>query len=347
MIVARRENRFLLARPRSGLNDTLCQIELCLRHAETFDRTLLLDLSRSKGLLEFDRFFRWKGPMANVQVAVLPDQIAVLNALPCRPAEATGRLAHYRQHTRYSDGRAINCLEGTHIPLFSDLSRDYPEPLLLHDTGGGGDSSRNFLQRVTLEPGLAREIAANILSLGPDYAAIHVRHTDFRTEDWQSFLKSIRGGLRGRTVLMCSDNAEVIEGARMILKDAHVRTVTEVSRRDGRPLHVFPDADHATVIQVHRRAFIDLFCLAGAADLFWSVEHQLHASGFSRLAGALCEDRALLASLLDEASSPISTVAGQAHQVIPWKTKALRLPRRMRQGVLHLGRTAAKVLGLR
>jgi hypothetical protein len=343
----RQLTRFLLARPRGGLNDTLCQIELCLQHAENFDRMLVLDLSRSKGFFEFDRFFRFKEPQANIQIHASPERLNLLNSLPCRPAEVTGRLAEYRNITRHSDGRTVNCLEGTHIPLFSDLSRDYPEPLLLHDTGGGGESSKSFLQRVTLEPGLAREIAAKILSLGPDYAAIHVRHTDFRTEDWRSFLKSIRGGLRGRTVLICSDNVEVVEGARMILKDAHVRTVTEISRRDGQPLHKWPDADQATVIQVHRKALIDLFCLAGATDLFWSVESQLHASGYSRLAGALCEDRALLASVLGEASSSIGTVAGRVQQVIPWRTKVLRWPRRMRQLLMHMLRTAATVLGLR
>jgi hypothetical protein len=341
-------SRFLLARPRGGLNDTLCQIELCLRHAETFDRTLMLDLSHSKGCLDFDTYFRWNSPMVNVQVDVTPNQIAMLNLLPCRPAEVTGRLADYRNRTaRPSGGRVVNCLEGTTIPLSSDLSRDYPEPVLLHDAWGGGDASKSFLQRVTLEPGLAREIASTILPLGSDYAAIHVRHTDFRTEDWRSFLKSIRGGLRGRTVLMCSDNAEVIEGARMILKDAHVRTVTEISRGDGRPLHFWPDADQATVVQVHHKAFIDLFSLAAAADLYRTVESHLHMSGFSRLAGALCEDRTLLASLLGEATSSISTVPGRVHHVIPWKTKALMLPRRMREKLRHLGRAAATVLGLR
>ena len=272
----------------------------------------------------------------------------MLNALPCRPAEVTGRLTDYRSsNARLPDGRMVNCLEGTAIPLSSDLGRDYPEPVLLHDTRRGGDASQVFLQRVTLEPGLAREIAAGIRSLGPDYAAIHVRHTDFRTEDWPSFLKSIRGGLRGRTVLICSDNAEVIEGTGMILKGTDVRTVNEISPHDGRPLHVMPDADPAMAHQVHRRAFIDLFCLAGATDLFWTVESHLRASGFSRLAGALCEDRTLLAALLDEAASSITTVPGRVHQVILWKTRALALPRLMKQQLMHMGRTSAKVLGLR
>jgi hypothetical protein len=341
-------NRFLLARLRGGLNDTLCQIELCLRHAETFDRTLILDLSDSKGFSKFERFFRWKVPAAGVQTILLPDRITMLNALPCRPAEVTGRLTDYRScNARLPDGRMVNCLEGTTIPLSSDLSRDYPEPVLLHDARRGGDYSKSFLQRVTLEPGLAREIAENFLSLGPDYAAIHIRHTDFRTEDWRSFLKSIRGDLSGRTALVCSDNVAVIEGARMILKDTHVRTVTEIPRRDGRPLHVWPDADQATVSEVHHKAFIDLFCLAAATDLFWTVEWQLRASGFSRLAGALCEDRALLTSLLGEASSSISVVPGRVHHVIPWKTKALVLPRRMKRWLISTGWTVAKIFDRR
>ena len=348
MTAPRHLSRFLLARPRGGLNDTLCQIELCLRHAETFDRTLMLDLSHSKGFLDFDTYFRWNRPMVNVQVDTTPKQIAMLNRLLCRPAEVTGRLTGYRSNnTRLPDGRVVNCLEGTSIPLSSDLSRDYPEPVLLHDTRRGGDFSKSFLQRVTLEPGLAREIARKIQSLGADYAAIHVRHTDFRTEDWRSFLKAIRGALRGRPVLICSDNAEVIEAARRVLTGACVHTVTEISRRDGRPLHVWPGADRATVIQVHRNAFIDLCCLAAAKDLYWTVEPQLQASGFSRLAGALCQDRVLLASLLGEATSSIDIVPGRVHQVITWKTKALVWPRKLGRKLAHWGRKVAGFVGVR
>ncbi len=348
MIVPGIENRFLLARPRAGLNDTLCQIELCLRHAETFGRTLVLDLSGSQGLSGFGRFFQWKSPMAHVQVDLSPDRIAMLNALQCRPAEVTGRLTTYRNgKARLPDGRVANCLEGTAVPLSSDLGRDYPEPVLLHDTWGGGDESRDFLRRVTLEPGLASAVAESIASLGPGYAAIHIRHTDFRTEDWRSFLRSIRGDLRRRTVLICSDNAAVIAGAREILRPADVRTVAEIPSRAGLPLHLLTDAEQATAIRIHRIAMIDLLSLAAATDLYLTGNAQLRMSGFSRLAGALCEDRTLLASLLGEAASAIGVVPGRVHQVVLWRTRALAFPRRVRRRLMRLGWTAAKALGLR
>ena len=146
---------------------------------------------------------------------------------------------------------------------------------------------------------------------------------------------------------MCSDNAEVIDGARTILIDAHVRTVTEIARSDGRPLHAWSDADLATVAQVQQRALIDLFALAAAADLYRTVGSQLRLSGFSRLAGELCEDRTLLASLLGKATSSISMVPGRVHHVIPWKTKAFLVPRRWRKKLWRLGRMAAEVFGLR
>ena len=348
MTAPRDPRRFLLARPRGGLNDTLHQIELCLRHAETFDRTLVLDLSCSRGFRRFERFFQWKMPMAHVEADPSTALFAELNGLPCRPAEVTGKLTEYRsRNTRFSDWRFINCLEGTAIPLSSDLSRDYPEPVLLHDSRRGGNVASGFLQRVTLEPALAREIVTNILSLGPDYAAIHIRHTDFRTNEWRSFLKSIRGDLRGRTVLLCSDNAEVIEGACLILNETYIRTVTKILKPDGRPLHHWTDGDQPAAIQLQRNSLIDLFCLAAASDLFWTVEGQLQASGFSHLAGALCVDRALLASLLGGAPSSINPIAGQVHQVISWKTKALRWPRQAKQELKRLAWVAAKAADLR
>lgn len=348
MTFPHRQDRFLLARPRGGLNDTLCQIELCLQHTERFDRTLILDLSRSKGLLEFDAVFRLTASTANVLIGAPPERIAMLNQLPCRPRQVTARLADYRSHTaRLSDGRVANCLEGTKIPLSSDLRTDYSEPVLLHDAWGGGDSSKRFLQRVTLEPGLAREIARIVMSLGPNYAAVHIRHTDFRTDDWRAFLKSIRGRTSGRTVLICSDNAEVIAGARTILSGADVRTASEILYEDGRPLHGRTDTDRSMLIQAHRNALIDLIALAGAKDFYRTVNGQLVTSGFSRLAGALCEDRALLASLLGEVHSSISPIPGRVHHIRLWRTRALVLPRWMRQSFRRLGRIAARIFGLR
>ena len=309
--------RFLLCRPRGGFNDCLVQMENCWQHAQQFNRTLFIDCTREKSLHDLTAFFSLINPIPHVHLTTPKDQIDLFNTLSCHPPQVMGILDTYRTIPIDLSGRGVSkqcCLVDTKTPLQPDLTLDHAAPLLVHESWGGGRKGYQFLKRLQLDPVMASDFLAQIATLGPDYAAVHIRHTDMKT-DWRAFLNSLTRRLRGRTVLICSDNAEVVAAARTILAGSTVRTVSDILPADGRPLHRRPDLDPETVHDAMKSALRDLFALGSAADLYVTRAAHGKMSGFSRLASDLCLDKTVLASLLRTSPQTWAAPVGRVHVI--------------------------------
>ena len=66
-------SKYLLCRPRGGLNDTLTQISLCLDYAFKFKRHLIIDTMRSGILDRFDNYFEPVIPFQNLSLYMRED----------------------------------------------------------------------------------------------------------------------------------------------------------------------------------------------------------------------------------------------------------------------------------
>lgn len=320
------EHRYLLCRPRCGFNDCLVQMEKCLQHAQTFNRTLFIDCTSEKSLHDLTAFFSLINPIPNVHLSTPKAQIDLFNTMRCIPPQVMGILDSYQTIGRDVAGfgkRSLCCFVETKTPMQPDLTVDHAEQLLVYESWGGGRMGYQFLKRLQLHSDMATEFLAQIATLGPDYAAVHVRHTDMKT-DWRAFLNSLTRTLRGRTVLICSDNADVVAAARAILAGSTVRTVSDILPADGRPLHVRRDLDRETVHDAMKSALRDLFALGGASDLYVTWTESGKMSGFSRLAADLCLDKTVLASLLRTSPQTWANPVGKVHVIESFADKVKR-----------------------
>lgn len=306
--------RYILCRPRNGLNDAFVDIAKCWQYAEAFDRILLIDPIRCAIFTNLALFFSPLPPSSRVILNVFPNQIEWLNSMSCRPIEMRGRLHTYSITLIRSGNSNIICDSESKAPLRVDMTRDYPEQLVLHEAGNGGSEGIEFLKRVAVEANLARDMIAKIRLLGPNYAAVHVRHSDYRT-NWRKFLKSIRKDLIGRTVLICSDNAKVVRAAPLILKKSVVQTVSKVQYNDGRPQHLRASMSDESRNETARSALTDLFALGAASDLYITDHARGRTSGYSLLATSICSDRTILNSLLGENLYSKDDAQGKVHHV--------------------------------
>ena len=184
-----------------------------------------------------------------------------------------------------------------------DHARDHEEQLLVYEQMGGGLASFHLLNRLTLTGAVARAIAARLDGLGSGYEAIHIRHSDYKT-DFDTFLRRLRPVLRGRRVVMCSDSAEA-KGAAAALLDptTTVMSVADIPDTKGAPLHTTEDVDYQAA-NIHLLA--DLFAMSLARRLFFTRLSGHHtargkASGFSMLAAVLSRHPAVLRNLLSAA----------------------------------------------
>lgn len=315
----------MLCRPRGGLNDTLCQIEKCWRYAETHARRLVVDTRKSGLFGEFDDFFV---PRSSGGAYSPPGDLdfSQLEQLDCLPGPLRGRLESYT--AMYTHGGKYVDAESSALLTF-DFARDWGEPVLVHEQCGGGQLSFDLLRRVTLSPA-AREFAVSAgRRLPPRYAAIHVRNTDYRT-NYEALMRSIAPDLRGRAVLICSDDPEVFIAARSIFNSSEVLAAGPLPASEGRPLHRYsPQVSDDQRKAAAYGSIADLIALGKASDLYYTDVTRGYPSGFSRLAEFLCNNRDVTAHLMGE-PHPAGLGADAGGRSHHWRPPGMRLKERLR-----------------
>ncbi|WP_247030294.1 hypothetical protein [Ancylobacter crimeensis] len=342
--------RYLLVRPRGGMNDCLVQIHRCRRYAAAHDRIVLLDLSRGAMRVPFDTLFRVL-PEASCRLETADDALLAALDTPgaVRPASLCSQLAGFEpswctKHENYVDEAGA--------PVTFDMTRDHPERCLVHEQCGGGLIGARGLEGLALAPDIAGEVVERLARLGAVYDALHVRHSDYRT-DFQQLFARARPMFAGQRLLLCTDSAEVQQVARRFFPpQVDLITNMDVPESDE-PLHYRPATDiRAAAID----QFCDLIAMARARRyLFTTLDTVAIISGFSALVEGLRAAPAIPERLLSLA--PNHALLGATHPMprrqLPlsrrlariaalmaepiWNRRARRRRRRVRRAVLRAG----------
>jgi hypothetical protein len=201
--------KYLLCRPRGGINDTLNQIEKCWRYAEVYNRILIIDTEYliSTGIsVEFSKLFEPKQHYENVYFNLTLSSLCNLNQLSVFPASCAGRLDKYQ--TRLDENfRQIDKDTGSRLTF--DFNKNYVEDLLLHDQFGAGTIGIDCLARLKFSEQFKLDVLNMLYPLlGKSHIGLHVRHTDYQTNYIHAF-KKIYDKTINQRVLLCSDSIEV------------------------------------------------------------------------------------------------------------------------------------------
>ncbi|MDA4843965.1 nodulation protein NodZ [Hoeflea poritis] len=322
--------KYVLCRPKGGLNDLLCQIAICWDYAERFARSLVVDTRQTCLGDDFSFFFSPIDQSALVRFDAADDVMDLLNRSSCYPPELYGRLRGYRSEYR-QDCNFVDDVTGRRLRF--DLSRSYDESVLVHEQCGGGTDSFRLLSRLRLSKHLAERVGAVLANIGDGYDAAHIRNTDYET-DYTFLFGKIARKTAGRKLLICSDNPAVVEHAQSYFARCDVFTIAKLPDTNSRPLH--DRESYATAKEIRNAAelsLIDLLSLGNAANLYYTDTKDGFPSGFSRLAAHLCTNRQLMQSLLGgHLPSPRRRTDGNAHYIRPIRTRLKKIvPRFLRQ----------------
>jgi hypothetical protein len=289
--------RYVLCRPQGGLNDVLCQVELCRRYAAQHGRTLVVDTQAAAESclpVPFEELFVLDPAIGSVR-AGFGRRDGLLAQLD-RPGISVSPAALARNLNRRVSRHAARC----RVP--EPRTPDMPQDVVVHMDSGGGNISHDLIagRHLRVNPALLRasavwRAAEAERAAWPDYVAVHVRHTDIVTPDYEARLRAIfdaeqRKGSGASPVLVCSDSAEVMATARTLAAQRnHLRLLQPASRLRGsarRPVHIAaprmtPPGCRAYVAEL----LADLYLLSGAATLhLMAPSGRAGPAGFSRLA---------------------------------------------------------------
>jgi hypothetical protein len=284
--------KMLLCRPFGGLNDILCQIAKCLKYALEYDRELYVDCSHSGFLDSFANYF------------IAPEGVYFKDIDFLTPPFDVYPHCLVNDIRGFTVQRDLATKKAVHIPtntvLSFDFDKSYAEQILVHAQAGGGDSSINVLEKFVLKENVRLHISKIIENLG-EYDAIHVRHSDYKT-DYQKFFADINGKL-GSKIVLCTDSYQCQVYAKS-LWGGRLHIVTNIPDTKGIRLHGNRNLDR---FQTNIDTLTDLFILACGKNLYTTNINRGFVSGFGILANALHRRKDLIEKLLWSNQAAIDT----------------------------------------
>lgn len=342
--------RFIVCIPRGcGFNDVLCQISEAYAFASKTNRKLVID-TRLSGLADgFSNYVISKDP--SIEIELSNYRLTQLNSLSCYPNELEGKidllyhtflaveskkssvwryfntLNNFSKLIAYLLKPTFHYLKFNRIDFFFNYLKirkktlcidlddylDNSADVIVNFRSGGGLASHKSIDLFKLRPEISLEVEKRLKHLGEDYDAIHIRHTDYQT-DFESFLVNIRDELKGRKVLLCTDNKSIIKYTTRILEDSIIidnsnNNTTELSSTKAKPLHFQWNLPLIVRRENNIKMLADLVGLARSSRLFfpkiirWGNNPHSGISGFSTLAEGLHNDPALLDRWLGKKSN--------------------------------------------
>ena len=316
---------------RCGFNDVLTLIWDSYSYAKKFNRHLIVD-TRLSGLHDsLSSYFTVRNEFSGVEIELSMQQFHDFNKMSCYPDEYQGKLPqlyHYRSNyvrskatnaiiekiitvgnlIRYSIRPTLDQIPFSRADYFKTIACGYfkkshlkslsehGEQLVIHHRSGGGDYAIHALSMLQLRKEVQEHVRSKLEICGPDYDALHIRHTDYKT-NYVPFVKDIKPKLENRTLLLCSDNPDVIDTVRAMLDRTKVVVLSDIlSKRrikSGVPLHRNGFADMAFTRRRNLDMLTDLMAMANSRHLYFTqilnLRGKLSYSGFSRLAKHLHE----------------------------------------------------------
>jgi hypothetical protein len=285
------KEKFLLCRPQGGLNDTLCQIELCWRYAARFNRTLIIDARKSGLHADFSEFFQQKKASNKILLDVSSEMFDFLNRLECFPGEIRGKIHDLDLVTWLTPNWVM---KNTAVRLTFDFSKDYDQALLVHEQCGGGSSSFYLLEKLTIATKTLPIVLDRVRQFDGNYYAVHVRNTDLKTE-YKAFFTALLPIVKNKRLLVCSDDLEVIQYARKFFSSSEILVSSDIPATNGGALHQ-NNTDYRTKNAID--AIVDLIALGKSEKLFFSNVTAGYTSGFSTLAAHLSRNKYVVDGLL-------------------------------------------------
>jgi hypothetical protein len=280
--------KYVLCRPRGGLNDMLCQIQKCWDYSEKYGRILVIDAANSGFLDSFNNYFTLSSG-AKVEVAFDFPEGCDLSEASCVPNELTSRINEYK--AAYVSGQGY-VDQASKVKIAFDLSKDHVEDILIHEQCGGGVNSIKVLANFVLNPSLAN-LAHNKIKCFGSYESIHVRNTDYKTE-YESFFDEIEKASLGKNLVLCTDDYACQIYAIKLFKE-RLTLSSNIPNLNGRSLHRNPDINR---LQANYDSIVDLLVLACGSKLHTTNVTVGHKSGFSKLAANLQERQDIIEQLL-------------------------------------------------
>ena len=231
--------KYLLVRPRGGLNDNLTQLQKAWQYAEKFGRTLIIDTEGSLGFnCAFSKVFDVVHSQCPVECSSTIDLENLFSRFRVLPHALQGLTPDYLDFHDSALENFVHADSGSKLSF--DFRQDHPEELIVHQQCGGGVNGFAGLARLRFGEEIRSSVINQLKPLaGKSYLALHIRHSDYRT-DYKAFFDSAAETILSyQHCLLCTDSKEVSDYARSRFGSERILQFGVLPETGGTPLHLY------------------------------------------------------------------------------------------------------------
>jgi hypothetical protein len=284
--------QYIFCLPGGGFNDVIEQIMLCLQYAIRHNRILVLDTHRVFSFKDdITNYFDISHSHIYQEPAHTFYAQVKQNRLECYPSVITYEnidiaCGHYSGE--------LNAYQYKSVLTRLDLSRAYEEPVVFHSNCGGGTGPVNFFNLFPLKPIVLDELTRRWRSLTHPYIALHIRHTDYKS-NISDFITTHSAQIAEMPcVFLASDNKSVIDTV-VSLYGSKIHTFSTITGKEDTPMHYrIPIPPTAYIVDM----ICDFLLLVVADEYRFSCTRSNYSKNAERLRATPFRER-LLAQLTE------------------------------------------------
>ena len=270
-------SKYLLIKPRGGMNDILCTICKCLEYSIQYNRILIIDCRTSLHFNDsFHNYFLTK--CENVykdNLDVLYDKIQYFSFFPENIKN------NFRQLSAFTFIEVI------------DFNKDYIEDVLVYTSNRIVENKIiDFFNLFTLHNDILKILNERRIKIPKKYISVHVRNTDYKS-NVELFLNKNDDFLKNNNIFISSDDINTIN----IFKEKYnnvynFSNIIDIKNK-GQGLHFLKrnEEDHKLF---NIDTIVDFLLLANGDEFIFSCKH----SGFSKSAFVLFDNKKILQKIL-------------------------------------------------
>lgn len=278
--------KFLIYFQVAGLNDTLCQINRCLKYCKQYTRKLIIDTENGlmkepiQKYINFDDSIVVKCCDINLWLKDHSDNTIYpqfLSKVICEPDKWTDMCLK------------LNANNNGNI----ELDRDYSEQIIVVAKWGGGDGIE-LLKNCSMQISIIEEFNNRYNKIPKPYIGVHIRNTD-KKSNVQEFLNKYGEYLKDKQVFLATDNYELINTFKSLFNN-NLHSFSKIPKIYSRGIHYHNNLQNKE--QNNIDMFVDLLLLAASNEFLWSNVLNHYQSGYTLLALDIHKNRSVLDKLL-------------------------------------------------
>ena len=282
------EPKYIICIPQGGIVDMCCVVLSCIKHAEKYNRVLVIDSVNTWFNDDLNEYINIHNPYVLTHAA---DTITHnINTLTTYPPNINVEKLDAVILNKQKDGKPLYTLNGT--SLMTPLNQDYDAGIVIYSSQRITGNLPELLEMCTLRPKVLEVYKSRRAQLPQRYVSVHIRNTDYNS-DVSQFIEENNNALEHNTIFLASDNKNSIDEMKMKY-GSNIVTFAYIPDNNGKPIHDGYKRTKEESRKYNIDTFVDILLLAAADEYYFSCKR----SGFSQAVVELRAKPELLRRLL-------------------------------------------------